>query len=88
MLWTSSTVGSSGVELSHGTLVLLLPTRDGIVTCADKRRWNETTGSSDDAQKIFQLAPQIAFAISGHNEIVMPSAPPTIAVCCIRYRGR
>ena len=77
---TISAMGSNGAELSHGTLVLLLPTRDGIVSCADKRRWNETTGPSDDAQKIFQLAPQIAFAISGHHEIVVPSADKRLSV--------
>jgi hypothetical protein len=77
---TISAMGSRGAEFSHGTLVLLLPTRDGIVTCADKRRWNKATGTSDDAQKIFQLAPQIAFAISGQHEIVLPSADKRLSV--------
>jgi len=53
-----------------GTLVILAPTRSGVVVCADKRRWNQATGAVDDAVKIMRLNPRLVFAMSGQVEIL------------------
>ena len=60
----------------RGTLVLLLPTRDGLVVCADKRKWNKVEGEDDHADKIHQLSPSAAFVISGVESLSLlePSA--------------
>jgi hypothetical protein len=56
---------------SLATLILLLPTQDGVVLCADRREWNrlETQDSSD---KIFKVSAQAAFATSGAEAISIP----------------
>src|SRR5215831_10158057 len=36
------------IQPLRGTLVVAVPVQDGLVTCADKRLFNETTGSFED----------------------------------------
>ncbi len=50
---------------SRGTLVLILPTMEGLVACADRREWNRIEGPRDTADKIFELNHDTAFVVSG-----------------------
>jgi hypothetical protein len=56
---------------ARGTLVLLLPTRDVIVACADRREWNRVEGEKD-ADKIFTLGESAAFIIVGNAALSIP----------------
>jgi hypothetical protein len=49
---------------AHGTLALLLPTKEGIVVCADRREWNRAEGPKD-TNKIFALNRRVAFMVVG-----------------------
>jgi hypothetical protein len=55
---------------SHGTIILQVPTREGILFCADKRRYNKIQGLSDDETKIFELSSKSGFAIAGARAIL------------------
>ena len=45
LLFFSLLINAQGL---HGTLVVAVPVEDGLVACADKRLYNDTTGKSDD----------------------------------------
>jgi len=49
---------------SHGTLILLMPTREGVVVCADRRQWNRVEGAID-TDKLFMLDQKVGFTVSG-----------------------
>src|SRR6266536_4996443 len=49
---------------AHGTLALLLPTREGLVACADRREWNRVEGPKD-TDKIFALNRRAGFMVVG-----------------------
>jgi hypothetical protein len=49
----------------NGTLIMIVPTIKGILICADKRIYRESTGNKDTMHKIVQLGPNSAFAVSG-----------------------
>jgi len=65
---------STRIGVSRGTLVLVLPSRVGLVICADKRKWNKLEGEDDHADKIHQLSPRAVFAISGDESLLVPNA--------------
>jgi hypothetical protein len=56
---------------AQGTLVLLLPTRVGIVACADRREWNRIEGAKD-VDKIFPVGQSTAFIIVGNEALSIP----------------
>ncbi len=62
---------TSGVS-SQGTLIVQVPTRDGIVLCADRRTWNFVQGASDNEDKLFELSARSAFATSGIRAVHSP----------------
>src|SRR5437764_438991 len=49
---------------SHGTLIVAIPTQEGLVICAD-RRVHTKTGDRDDVLKIRQLDSRSIYAASG-----------------------
>jgi len=49
---------------SRCTLVVLVPTREGIVVCADRRQWNRVEGATD-TDKLFSLDNKVGFAVIG-----------------------
>lgn len=57
-------------QVAFGTLVVTVPTRNGLVICADKRKWNKVQGGIDDDTKVFQIGRNAAFAIAGHRSIL------------------
>jgi hypothetical protein len=61
------------VTPAQSTLVLLLPTREGVVVCADKREWNRVEGPSDNAEKIYKLGDSALFVVDGVSELLNPS---------------
>jgi len=60
----------TSTQLVFGTLVVTVPTRDGLVICADKRRWNKVQGGIDDDTKVFRIGKKALFAIAGHRSIL------------------
>jgi len=78
LLCNGRELARSSAKASHGTLVILVPTREGIIACADKRRWNQVTGATDDADKIERLGSKGAFAVSGNVEIGKPGMPGSL----------
>lgn len=50
---------------SQGTLVVSIPTVDGLVICADKRSYDSVRGDLDNNQKIIQIDKYSSFVITG-----------------------
>ncbi len=67
---TSPQVEKEQALSSCGTLVLTVPTKEGLVVCADKRRYNEIQGATDDEVKVFRLGKGAGFAVSGARAIL------------------
>jgi len=57
---------------THGTLALLLPTKEGIVVCADRMEWNRVEGAKD-ADKIFALNDEVGFVVVGAAGLSVPN---------------
>src|ERR1700683_3398202 len=55
---------------THGSLVITIPTHDGLLVCADKREYNELQGPIDGRMKIFTVGRKTAFAITGVARIL------------------
>lgn len=57
-------------HLSHGTLVVIIPTQDGVVVCADKRIFNRPKGRYEDTtDKIQQLGDKGLLANTGFTYV-------------------
>lgn len=62
----TSIVGySSYSEFQRGTLVLIIPCRDGILICADKRMYRPSVGIDDNFSKVIKLNNFNGYAIIG-----------------------
>jgi hypothetical protein len=57
---------------SHGTLVIPIETKEGIVMCTDRREYNRQRGASDNQDKMFKISPTSVFSISGNRAILHP----------------
>jgi hypothetical protein len=65
---------SNGIQLRHsflhGTLVVAVPYREGLVICADRRTHSKEKGDTDSTKKIIQLDDKSLFASTGTVGIV------------------
>ena len=50
---------------SRGSLAILVPTREGLTVCADKREWNSVRGATDSSNKIRSVGSKLAFVVTG-----------------------
>lgn len=55
---------------SHGSLVVTIPSHDGLLMCADRREYNEVQGPVDGRRKIFTVGQKIAFAGTGFTRVL------------------
>lgn len=55
---------------SHGTLVVFVPSKMGLLVCADKRSWNPMRGARDTETKIRTLGQKSAFVVTGSVEVL------------------
>jgi len=64
-LFTSIIDCSSHLEFQKGTLVLIIPCKDGILICADKRMYRPSIGIDDNFPKIIKLNNYNGYAVMG-----------------------
>jgi hypothetical protein len=58
---------------AQGTLVITVPTKEGLLVCADKREFNKVRGATDNDVKVFKLSSRAGFALSGVSGILSRS---------------
>jgi hypothetical protein len=67
MLHTIALGALLALASSHGTLVITIETKEGIVMCADRREYNRERGASDNQDKMFKLSTTSVFSYPSHE---------------------
>jgi hypothetical protein len=52
-------------DSSYGSLVVFVPTRDGLAVRADRREWNSVGGARDSFRKIRPVGSKLAYVVTG-----------------------
>src|ERR1035438_9464259 len=73
-LGSTQSIEGTGSVISHGSLLVAVPTSSGLVVCTDKREWNRIGGASDTETKIYPIDSKAAFTITGSVAVLDPSS--------------
>lgn len=53
-------------DVFKGSLIVIVPTKEGLVICADKRGYSGNKGIEDNQKKLFKIDSQTAFSVTGN----------------------
>lgn len=57
---------SSNGDVFKGSLLVIVPSKEGLVVCADKRGYSGNKGVEDNQKKLFKINSENAFSITGN----------------------
>ncbi|MGH9829289.1 MAG: hypothetical protein ACREDR_39220, partial [Blastocatellia bacterium] len=75
LTYTSAIAQHGTPKPSHGTLIVAIPTKDGLLVCADRRIHNDGDGDRDNVNKIHPVNSNAFYAASGIVEAHDPQDP-------------